>query len=304
MSDFLKNMRKHITPSTLIALLALIFALTGGAFAATGGGSNGGSNTHSLTASAAKSKSKGAKGPRGARGPAGPAGPAGKNGATGAAGATGAQGPAGAKGETGAAGEQGKEGEEGPKGTSARPVTSKEFTGEIEGHCKEGGSEISVGSAKTYACNGHEGKNGTFGSEPLPPGQTLTGVWAGNSYAEKEGIATWTATSFADPIDNPKIAENEHMEYIKEGGALPEHCTGSAEEPGAVAGYLCIFAEEESNVSAVGPLDDNAEGHPIAGFTVQILSGAIKGQFLAHGTWAVTGCNPALPKGEPLACKH
>ena len=33
----LSKIRKHLTPSTGIALIALVFALTGGAFAATGG---------------------------------------------------------------------------------------------------------------------------------------------------------------------------------------------------------------------------------------------------------------------------
>ena len=34
----LQRVRKHMNPATAIALLALVFALTGGAFAATGAG--------------------------------------------------------------------------------------------------------------------------------------------------------------------------------------------------------------------------------------------------------------------------
>ena len=38
------KIKKHFTPSTLIATLALLFAMSGGAFAA----SSGGTGTHSL----------------------------------------------------------------------------------------------------------------------------------------------------------------------------------------------------------------------------------------------------------------
>ena len=38
------KIKKHFTPSTLIAIIALVFAITGGAYAA----SSGGTGTHSL----------------------------------------------------------------------------------------------------------------------------------------------------------------------------------------------------------------------------------------------------------------
>ena len=37
-------LRRNLTPGTVIAFVALVFALTGGAFAATGGGGGGGSH--------------------------------------------------------------------------------------------------------------------------------------------------------------------------------------------------------------------------------------------------------------------
>ena len=48
-------LRKHLNPATVMAFAALVFALTGGAFAATGGSSP---SHATLTASAAKSKAK------------------------------------------------------------------------------------------------------------------------------------------------------------------------------------------------------------------------------------------------------
>src|ERR1700729_4312957 len=71
-----------------ISVIALVFAMFGGAYAASNSASGG-----KATASA-KAK-KGPRGPKGATGPAGPAGPQGP------AGPAGAQGPAGAAGKDG-----------------------------------------------------------------------------------------------------------------------------------------------------------------------------------------------------------
>jgi hypothetical protein len=103
--------RIHLTPSTVIATLALIFAMTGGAYAAS---KYLITSTKQISPKVLKSL-KGAKGVNGANGPAGAAGPAGPAGAAGAgtAGAAGPQGPAGpagAKGETGTAGTNGTNG--------------------------------------------------------------------------------------------------------------------------------------------------------------------------------------------------
>lgn len=69
--------------STVIAVIALVFALTGGALASPGGTTSAKAGKPRATAAAAK---RGKRGPRGFRGPAGPAGPAGPRGATGPAG--------------------------------------------------------------------------------------------------------------------------------------------------------------------------------------------------------------------------
>jgi hypothetical protein len=145
----LKNLRDRIgasSPATVIAVVALVFAMLGGAYAASNS-SNGGK----ATASAKKAK----RGPRGPKGPKGDPGPVGPIGATGATGATGPGGPAGGTGPTG------------PQGAS---VTATESPGAIDGtHCDGstsglGGSKFVVGTTKTYACNGKNGTNGTPGT--------------------------------------------------------------------------------------------------------------------------------------------
>jgi hypothetical protein len=175
MSGFFGRIKKHFTPSTFIALLALVFALTGGAFAATGGGR---ASHATLTAAAAKSKGK--AGARGARGPAGPAGKEGK---------TGPQGPAGAKGETGPAGPAGPTGAastaQGPAGES---VLISALTPDQEGLCEEGGSKFTAGGKTTTACNGETGPPGTsVTSKEIPDGETTCNKVGGAEYTAYEG---------------------------------------------------------------------------------------------------------------------
>ena len=101
------SIKRHLNVPLFVSIAALVFAMVGGAYAATGGGGG------KATASA-----KGKKGPRGPRGPAGPAGPAGPQGSAGAKGSDGAQGPKGDKGDTGNQGAPGKNGIDGKPWTA------------------------------------------------------------------------------------------------------------------------------------------------------------------------------------------
>jgi Collagen triple helix repeat (20 copies) len=94
----MKVIRRNLTPPTALAVVALVFAMCGGAIAA----------KSSTTADASKSN-RGPKGPRGKQGPPGVAG------------------PQGAKGDTGARGERGPAGEQGPKGDTGSPWTAGGF---------------------------------------------------------------------------------------------------------------------------------------------------------------------------------
>jgi Collagen triple helix repeat (20 copies) len=113
--------RKHITPGTVLGLIAVVFCLSGGAYAASkitsadikdGTIKSADVKPNALDlgdiAESAKSKLRGQAGPSGAQGPAGPTGPKGDTGAAGP------PGPTGPKGDTGAAGPPGPPGQSAP----------------------------------------------------------------------------------------------------------------------------------------------------------------------------------------------
>jgi hypothetical protein len=100
--------RIQVSPATVIASLALVFAMTGGAYAA---GRYVITSTKQISPKVLKSLTgkAGPAGAAGANGAAGPAGPTGPAGGTGPAGTNGTNGES-IKGETGKEGPQGKEG--------------------------------------------------------------------------------------------------------------------------------------------------------------------------------------------------
>ncbi len=110
-------MRNHLrrpSPALILAIAALVLALTGSAVAAKRYLIT---NTKQISPTVLKQLAKMAA-VQGAQGPAGAAGTAGKDGAAGAAGPAGAKGAAGAAGAAGAEGAAGREGTAGKEGPS------------------------------------------------------------------------------------------------------------------------------------------------------------------------------------------
>jgi hypothetical protein len=266
--------RRRVTYMNVAVTVALVFAMTGGAYAA----------KHYLITSTKQISPavlKQLQGKRGAAGTQGSAGPAG------------AAGPQGPQGSPGAAGTKGE------NGASGASVTSTESKTKI-GPCKEGGSEFHAASGITYACSGEKGKDGTFGGESLPKGKTLKGAWAGSGFGEAAPPAAGfgvvkAAVSFALPVTpTPTVAPN--VIGLEEGAGepnekLPEGCTGNHIEPGAAEGHLCIFLDNAANLfeptkhtqPSVSGSAETATGFTVTGFT------AAKGSVIMEGTWAVTG---------------
>jgi hypothetical protein len=245
--------RVRITPSTAIAVLALIFAATGGAFAATGntGNSDSGASHAQTAAVAAKAKPKAKTGPRG------PAGPAGKNGAPGATGPAGPTGPVGPAGSVGATGPAGVAGVQGEKGTAGTP-----------------------GQTGATGPKGEPGEPWTP-NNTLPAGATLKGQFAvAQSVTGLTPLST--AVSFGIPLATAATAH-----YIKPGETPPTGCSGTAQAPVAEEGNLCVFAEEETDIVQTFPEVPHVEGTLTVGFILKAIAKEA-GFSEINGAWAVT----------------
>lgn len=274
------RLRRRMTYANVVATLALLFAMSGGALAA----------GHYLITSTKQINPKVLKQLQGARGPAGLAGSAG------------VAGVAGTKGENG---DPGSNGSNGSNGVSPIGVA---FTGAAHG-CTAGGVEYK-GATTNFVCNGKAGTEGPGGPEGgtgpegpegkpwtmggrLPSGKTVYGHWAASGMAEGasglalgiNGVAT-TGVSFPLPLQKPPS-----VTFIKEGEATPEpKCSGTAEAPGPPEpGSLCIFVQEESNILYGDPLSGNQplQSADERGFTISAYS-AGKGPMYLFGQWALT----------------
>lgn len=296
------------TAGFVISVVALIAALGGGAYAASGG----------LTPKQKKEVEKIAKKY------------AGKPGTTGAAGTT------GAKGDSGPAGANGSPGNAGSNGVS--PVGTK-FAGAKSGSgCSNGGVEF-TGANTTFACNGTTGF-----TETLPEGQTETGTFSLSQSSTTEHVAL-TQISFSIPLEaegKSPLEEGGVPKAGAEGSAfvftelqvqgekfgkivntepggekfvtttackveasapncLDSHCRGSATTPTAPAGVLCVYLFTfEQNPKAEGEFELSNLGSPTQYSSAYSTAGAILGgKFLngtagepaainAYGSWAVT----------------
>jgi hypothetical protein len=265
---------KHFTFANMALTVALVFAMTGGAYAASKYliTSTKQISPKVLKALAGKPGTKGAAGPTGSQGPAGPAGP---------------------KGETGSAGKEGPAGANGTNGTdgaNGASVTSTAFTGK-KGTCEAGGAELTAAeNKKADICNGKEGSPWAAGGV-LPKGQSEQGTWAVTTveFVAEHAVVGKTAISYGIPVTTVSPATIPTVVYVKEKEAGIEHvaeCPGTVAEPKAAEGFLCIYAQAEPLTTF-----EEAEGSTdTAGGVVLIFAGTspTSAGGGAYGSWAVT----------------
>jgi hypothetical protein len=257
------RIRSRFTYANVAATLALFFAMSGGALAA----------SHYLITSTKQISPKVLKSLKGANG---------KNGTAGASGPAGPQGSAGAAGTKGEPGTPGGAGKEGTAGVS---VTSAEFTGAKGPTCKEGGSEFTAASGKTYACNGTTGF-----AEVLPSGKTERGVWTVGVVSG----AAFTPISFPITLASEIVAADVHYvtreEWEEAGGKKPPAaCSGTAREPTAEKGNLCVYESEFDGefIEFKNPAAKGTVGGAADTGTAIIFAEKTE-PFSGEGTWAVT----------------
>ncbi|HEY5194271.1 MAG TPA: hypothetical protein VIJ39_10425 [Solirubrobacteraceae bacterium] len=247
------RIRRRLTYTNIAMTLALVFAMTGGAYAASKYVITSTKQISPKVLTALKGKA-GSAGKNGAQGPTGPQGAGGPQGATGATGATGVTGTTGDKGATGATGKEGAQGKEGPQGIEGSPWTA-------------GGV--------------------------LPSGQTEKGAWGAAGVPVAIGLGTTEAIyapiSFTIPLTEAPTA---HVLLVGEngaGGGCPT--TSNVENPEAEPGNLCIFEQGGTNVKSVLSSDPALGSLGQAGKTGSVVlatAETLKEGVLVKGTWAVT----------------
>jgi hypothetical protein len=226
--------RLHLTPATAIAAFALVFAMTGGAYAA---GKYVITSTKQISPKVLKSLQgkAGAAGKPGATGPAGPAGAAGAAGA-GTPGATGKEGPAGKEGATGKEGAPGKNGETG-------------FTATLPSKATETGSWIVQAPKET---TGEAFGTPISFSIPLAASLSSSHVF----FVEKGSTANETECA-KGTLEHPKAAPGNLCVYSNNlAGVVPlasgpiANPTGTVGEPGASTAGALILLEVEGESSS------------------------------------------------------
>lgn len=302
----LNRIRNQIgTAGLIVAVVALVVALSGGAYAATNA-TDSGKRNHKKAKKNKKKKSKGVsvkqvrkiakqEAKKFANSNPGPVGPVGL---------PGAPGPKGDKGD------KGDDGDNGSNGTNGTSAVATPYTGaECEGASGESGIEVTSAGAPQYVCNGAEG---TFD----PNGFTQTGFYGVVDSAYVEGPIDLGPGSMAEgesanlPISFPISLEAEPGfvfvpgEKTVVGGAYgsdeAEGCPGVVGGvPQAEEGTLCVYGFaaryggfanfESAAVTALNPSTEGGdEGVSQSGAILELNCAGLGGCY-ARGLWAVTG---------------
>ena len=164
---------------------------------------------------------------------------------------------------------------------------AKQFAGQ-PGAAGPKGDQGPKGDAGAPSAPGKDGENGEDGACSvinnecvLPPGGTLTGAWA---FRDKISGEYYVSLSF--PL---RVAPKPEVAFPEE----TNHCPGSAAEPKAEPGFVCIYAEQELNTFLATPFEPNTSGM-VWGFEAANAEQVSAGR----GTWAVTQRCPTDPETE------
>ncbi|MDX6609287.1 MAG: hypothetical protein QOF85_1212 [Solirubrobacterales bacterium] len=262
----------------VISVIALVFAMLGGAYAAS-------SNDNGKATASAKAK-KGPRGPKGATGPAGPVGPQGPAGAAGAkgdAGANGATGGAGPTGPTGLQGNKGAAGAQGPPGAAG----ATGFSGFTE-TLPSGKSETGTWSLSMPTGGGEDSFIVPI-SFPIPLAK-----------AGLDNLGTGVRKAFYFTSEQVELGEFEVENIVtksmEDSGCRWELENANAKPEATTPGTLCVFAQVEEESEAIKirffkpPGADAFKGYGPSGSHLRIIRKATVEpvQYLGFGTWAVT----------------
>ena len=179
---------------------------------------------------------------------------------------------------------RGQEGDRGPRGrTGLRgPKGDRGPTGPT-------GATGARGRRGRRGMKGETGPQGPAGPYPetLPAKQTERGTYAvGGAATAEEPVETGVTFPIA-------LGAAPQVRFLPAGSAATGECPGSAREPGATPGFLCVYEAEATGAagerSVFDPSQGDAAGANAAsrwGFGVRL--GGAAGNVGSQGTWAVT----------------
>lgn len=240
------------TAGFIISIVALVAALGGGAYAASGGLS-GKQKREVKKIAQAEARKLAHAGQQGPAGPAGAKGDAGPKGDPGAAGTTGSSGPAGPQGPTGPAGPFVSQL---PSGKTLKGV----WSGAVKGDAV-GGDETPYSVLSPIS----------FG---IPLSQTPTLVYVRPN--GEEGVIVGPAGAPSD-LRIPTSSE------------IAELCGGSAASPAAEPGNVCVYTATLESLEPEIPGFFQGMANPTPyGVSIPTVLATTGGTGFVQGTWAVT----------------
>jgi hypothetical protein len=213
----------------------------------------------------------------------------------GKAGVAGVNGTNGTNGAPGAGGKEGGAGKEGAAGKAGESVTNTAIPVGDAARCnKLGGAEFKVGSGTpTKVCNGQTGF-----TKVLPSGETEMGAWSVTPVqVQTPGIVIGTgAISFVIPVaaaptlvyirsepeDCSAKPEPEKAECEAKQQEQAEDCPGTAAEPQAKKGFLCLYPTNEFETTF------NPGASEALAFGAHLAFNSTDPGFPIGGSWAVT----------------
>jgi hypothetical protein len=256
------SFRKRFGAPGMIAVIALVFAMAGGAWAAKGG------VIIKKLSQISPSVQKQLKGN------------------------TGAPGPAGANG---------KDGTNGTNGTNGKDGTSVTTSAASGAECQSGGIKVLSASPPAKVCNGQTGFTETLPAGKTETGTWVVPTDIGAGFPTMPEGNAFVPISFPIPLTSAPafVAVESGEDKSAEGcsGTVNGEGTLSGGEPVAASGKLCVYLSAGSTFAAsitlgtISPIDGNlpAAGTSTSGTILKVSCANPAGCVSTKGTWAVTG---------------